>query len=172
MNQKNEAKHIVSKLADTINHLHFWDQKVRNDVLQFESLNLSQIKNRKILDSIDAISMKFIHDNKVKLYNLHLKPSIYTNLYILMLHNLGKEKANDELILSLYLNGFEKGVYSKQDIFSAIMRYLRVSTGKLDFNFDYLFEKIKSTDSYQIQYSKELINRIISKNEKYSFNNS
>ena len=88
-----------------------------------------------------------------------------------MLHNLGKEKSNDALILNLYLRGFEKGFFSKQEIFAAISRYLWLSTGKLDFNFDFLFENIKSTDRYQVKYSKEVVKRILSNNEKYGFNN-
>ncbi len=102
---------------------------------------------------------------------MYLKPENYNNLNILLLHNLGKQKSTDKIILNLYLRGFERGVYTKQDIFAALVRYLNISKGKLDFNFDFLFEKIKSTDSYQIQYSKEVINRIISENEKYSFKN-
>ena len=34
-----------------------------------------------------------------------------------------------------------------------------------------LFENIKSTDSYQVKYSKEVVKRILSNNEKYGFNN-
>ncbi len=168
---RNKDKLFAVILDDTINQLHYWDQKVRNDILQSESL-LTQIKDRKLIDSIDSHSMNFInHYFNAKLYNVYLKPSTYRNLYILMLHNLGKEKSNDELILNLYLFGFEKGFFSKQDIFAAISRYLLVSTGKFHFNFDFLFENNKSTDSYQVKYSKEVIKRILSKNEIYGFNN-
>ncbi|MBK7805895.1 MAG: hypothetical protein IPJ51_06300 [Saprospiraceae bacterium] len=169
---QNEDKLLATKIGDSINKLHYWDQKVRTDILQFESNNPSQIKDRKLIDSIDAISMNFInHYFKSKFYEVYLKPAIYKDLYILMLHNLGKEKSNDALILNLYLRGFEKGFFSKQEIFAAISRYLWLSTGKLDFNFDFLFENIKSTDSYQVKYSKEVVKRILSNNEKYGFNN-
>jgi hypothetical protein len=169
---QNEDKLLATKIGDSINKLHHWDQKVRTDILQFESNNPSQIKDRKLIDSIDAISMNFInHYFKSKFYEVYLKPAIYKDLYILMLHDLGKEKSNDALILNLYLRGFEKGFFSKQEIFAAISRYLWLSTGKLDFNFDFLFENIKSTDSYQVKYSKEVVKRILSNNEKYGFNN-
>ncbi len=56
---KNDAKHIVSELADSINQLHYWDQKVRKEYLQLESNNPAKILNRSVIDSIDSVSLVY-----------------------------------------------------------------------------------------------------------------
>jgi hypothetical protein len=155
----NESK--VLFLKDTIKKMYHQDQYVRNIAVDSSNEYQNKIRKKRI-DSIDNISMEFLLNYySKKLFKVYLDESTYADLFLLMLHNLGRQKKSDIVIMNLLLIGYEQGHYDKTQIGMALTRYLSITTRKIIINFDFLIEKIKKSDTYQVKYAKEVFAKII-----------
>lgn len=150
-------------IQDSINKLFFSDQLFREVKLEsYESIYNPSLNRKSKIDSIDSISMKFlIHYYNKKLFEVYLNSNSYSELFILLIHNIDKRKNTDMVILNLILRGFEKGQFTKSQILFFLMKYTSSSTGKIVLNYDFLLDEISTNDSYQIKLCKQVIKRVI-----------